>query len=434
MNTHNDSNIQTKPIVLVVDDSQSILTYVKGLLEEAGFRVFTASDGRMGLECIESHKPDIVLLDIEMPVMNGLEVLDKLGKPGRLFSIILLTSLSDIKNRIEGLDKGADDYITKPFDERELIARVSAAVRTTSLKRELESAKCIAEDALSKFRKAQSKVIEEQKINAIARLASGMAHEINNPLGFIQSNIGTLKNYSGILSEGASRFMEISAGGCNAEKVIKETLPWIKNSKLEFICRDIEPLISETLNGVTRISSILRCLLIMDQAVFYTETEVMDLNSIARIFDSPSCPELPQGVSIVTDLTDSPLMVTGKSDQLRIAIENIFKNAIHAVGEQGEIRVTTRLENNLACMEIRDSGEGIPEEIMPIVFEPFFTTGKSHETIGLGLTISQYFVQAHGGRITVESGAGAGTCVKILVPGNNEAGAGTEAQSIKGTK
>ncbi|HDH05494.1 MAG TPA: hybrid sensor histidine kinase/response regulator [Nitrospirae bacterium] len=423
MNTHNDSNIQTKPIALVVDDSQSISTYVRELLQEAGFRVFTASNGRIGLEYIESHNPDVVLLDIEMPVMNGLEVLDELGKLKRLFSIILLTSLSNIKTRIEGLNKGADDYITKPFDKRELIARVSVALRTTTLKRELESAKCIAEDALSKFRKAQNKVIEEQKINAIARLAAGMAHEINNPLGFIQSNIGALKKYSAILSEGAGRFIRISnsscAGCCSADKAIKELLPWIKKSKLEFIRRDIEPLVSETLKGVNRISSILRCLLIMDQAVFYTETEVLDLNDIVRIFEDLSCLGLPSGVSFVTDLTDSPLMVTGKSGQLRIATENIFKNAIRAVGEEGEIRVITRLEDNLACMEIRDSGEGIPLEIMTRVFEPFFTTGKSHETIGLGLTISQYFVQAHGGRITIQSAAGEGVCVKIMVPCSN---------------
>jgi CheY-like chemotaxis protein len=260
-----------KPCVLIVDDSQSIQKYVKGLLEGGGFMVLSATDGRMGLEYIEEKKPDVVLLDIEMPGMNGLEVLDELGKSKRLYSIILFTHLSDIRNRITGLDKGADDYITKPVQPDELLARVRAAARTTGLKRELAEAKKTAEDALDKFHETQNKLIEEQKISAVVKLASEMAHEINTPLGYIQSNVGTLERYSGILAEGTKRFIDLSNKfkdkDPGSERAVNEILNWLKKSKLESICLDIKPLISETIKGVERISSIIKSLLKMDQAV-----------------------------------------------------------------------------------------------------------------------------------------------------------------------
>jgi CheY-like chemotaxis protein len=270
-----------KPCVLIVDDSQSIQKYVKELLEGGGCRVFSATNGRMGLEYIEEKKPDVVLLDIEMPLMNGLEVLDELGKSKRLYSIILFTHLSDIRNRITGLDKGADDYITKPVQPDELLARVRAAARTTGLKKELAEAKKNTEDALYKFHETQRKLIGEQKIAAIAKLASGMAHEINNPLGYIKSNLGTLEKYSRILSEGATRCIDISNTfkdkSPGLDQSVDETLDWLRKSKLESICRDIEPLISETVEGIERISSIIKSLLKMDQAflnnMIITETE-----------------------------------------------------------------------------------------------------------------------------------------------------------------
>lgn len=274
-------NNRLKPGVLIVDDSRSIQKYVTKLLEDAGFRIFSATDGRMGMQCIESQNPDVVLLDIEMPVMNGLEVLDELEHHKRLYSIVLFTRLSDIKNRITGLEKGADDYIAKPIQPDELIAKVRAAARTAGLKRELAETKKTAEDALDKFHKTQNELIEEQQISALVKIASEMAHEINNPLGYIQGNVITLKRYSDILAEGTKRLMDLSnkfkEKDTGPEQAADEILKWLKKSKIESICRDIQPLISETLEGVERISSILKYLLMKDQAVLnnmiITETE-----------------------------------------------------------------------------------------------------------------------------------------------------------------
>lgn len=331
-------DIKDKPRVLIVDDSQSIREYVSGLLEDGGFTVFPATNGRMGLEYIESKKPDVVLLDIEMPLMTGLEMLDELRMSKRLYSIILFSHLSNIKNRITGLDKGADDYITKPVQPDELMARVRAAARTARLKKELAEAKKTADDAAEKLHETQKKLIEEKKIAAIARLASGMAHEINNPLSFIQSNLCTLKRYSGILAEGSKRIIDISNRMKGKDPVpdqaLDETHNWLKQSKVDFINQDIGPLISDTFEGVVRISSIVSCLLFMDRAVYYSESGTIDLNTLVKSLNNSSMLSLPPGVSLRIDTPDVPLNVIGKNDQLLIAIENILQNAVEAAGEE----------------------------------------------------------------------------------------------------
>ncbi len=135
--------------VLIIDDSKSVQEFVKELLENTGFITFSATNGRTGLEYINSKEPDVVLLDIEMPEMTGLEILDALDHSKRLYSIILFSQLTDKKKRVAGLSKGADDYITKPIDPDELIARVIAATRTAVLKKELAEAKMALEEKVS---------------------------------------------------------------------------------------------------------------------------------------------------------------------------------------------------------------------------------------------------------------------------------------------
>ena len=148
----NNENFTTNTqSVLIIDDSQSVRKYVKALLEEAGFNTFSANNGHTGLEYINSKHPDVVLLDVVMPVMTGLEVLDALDHSNRLYSIILFSHLSDKNKRIAGLNKGADDYITKPIEPDELIARVIAATRIAVLKKELAKAKMALDEKVQNF-------------------------------------------------------------------------------------------------------------------------------------------------------------------------------------------------------------------------------------------------------------------------------------------
>jgi two-component system NtrC family sensor kinase len=263
-------------------------------------------------------------------------------------------------------------------------------------------------------------ITDEEKITEIAKLVSGLAHHINNPMGFIKSNISTLVRYADVLTEGAQRLSALSeisrSGSAIRDDNIMEAVQWLNESKVNYICENIRPLISESLEGIDRISSVLQRLLIIDQVVRYANFVIIDLNRLIKSIDYSSEFSPSAGVSFRAAHCCYPLMVYGKVEQLRIAIESVLKNAVDAVGEQGEIKINTRLEDGFALLEIHDTGEGIPPGVITCVFEPFFSTKESINRVGMDLTISQYIIQAHGGRMKIRSGEGAGTCVSIWLP------------------
>lgn len=153
----------TTPLVLIVDDSRAVRTFVRELLEQVGYAVIEANDGIAGLEAIATRKPDVVLLDIEMPNKTGLEVLDELDVANRLFSIILFTTLSSLDAIVNGLERGADDYIVKPFKKDEFMARLAAAIRIAHNKKLLFEARMTAERTIEQMRQMQS-ILSDQKL------------------------------------------------------------------------------------------------------------------------------------------------------------------------------------------------------------------------------------------------------------------------------
>ncbi|HML78684.1 HD domain-containing phosphohydrolase [Geobacter sulfurreducens] len=153
----------TTPLVLIVDDSRAVRAFVRELLEQVGYAVIEANDGIAGLEAIATRKPDVVLLDIEMPNKTGLEVLDELDVANRLFSIILFTTLSSLDAIVDGLERGADDYIVKPFKKAEFMARLTAAIRIAHNKKLLFEAQMTAERTIEQMRRMQS-ILSDQKL------------------------------------------------------------------------------------------------------------------------------------------------------------------------------------------------------------------------------------------------------------------------------
>lgn len=156
-------------LVLIIDDSRAMRCIMRDLLEEAGYRVVEADDGVKGLQAIETEKPDVVLLDIEMPHKTGLEVLDELDANTRLFSVVLVSTLSSLDSIVNGLERGADDYIVKPFNETELVARVKAAVRTSYSKRQLIEARISAEKNVERLRQMQDELLHQKQIEEKVR-------------------------------------------------------------------------------------------------------------------------------------------------------------------------------------------------------------------------------------------------------------------------
>lgn len=211
--TQNDT-----PLVLIVDDSRAIRIFVRELLEQVGYAVIEANDGITGLEVIATRKPDVVLLDIEMPNKTGLEVLAELDATSRLFSVILFTTLSSIDSIVDGLERGADDYIVKPFKEAEFLARMTAAIRIARNKRLLFEARMKAEHTTEQLRQMQRIVsdqkLTEQKIREVSEAQNATIFAMAKLAEFRDEDTGghleRVREYCRLLAEDLSRHSSYS--------------------------------------------------------------------------------------------------------------------------------------------------------------------------------------------------------------------------------
>lgn len=397
--------------VLIIDDSRSIQRYVSELLAEAGYDVSSAFDGISGLDLIAGTEPDVVLLDVEMPGMDGIQVLGRLAETKHLFAVIMFTTNSSLEQIVGGLNKGADDYITKPFQAVELLARVAAAERSVALKRELALARRQANESLMQLHKTQAQLVEEKKIRAISRLAAGVAHEINSPLGFIKSNLSTLGKYSeyliGIINDCLDKTTL-------ASQIVASSLAF-DQKKFNVIRKDMSPLLQETQDGFFRIAEIVRNFTLIEQATCGVKAQEEDLNDILAGIVNTVQFRLPPTIQLILDLAPSPMPITGNLTMLNTLFTNILNNAVEAVGGAAEITIQTEKGNDTISCIVADSGCGITEENLPNVFDPFFTTRTSGH-FGLGLTVAQCFVQAHLGAIKMVSSGGCGTRVFVSFP------------------
>ncbi|QOX79677.1 response regulator [Trichlorobacter lovleyi] len=203
----------TTPLVLIVDDSRAVRVFVRELLEQAGYAVIEANDGVAGLEVLATRKPDVVLLDIEMPHKTGLEVLDELDASSRLYSVILFTTLSSLDSIVNGLERGADDYIVKPFKEAEFLARMTAAIRIAHNKRLLFEARLKAEQTNTQLRQLQSilsdQKLTEQKIREISEAQNATIFAMAKLAEFRDEDTGghleRVKEYCRLLADDLNR-------------------------------------------------------------------------------------------------------------------------------------------------------------------------------------------------------------------------------------
>lgn len=199
--------------ILVVDDDKKLTLLVRGFLEKEKYQVAEAYSGRMALDAIKEAKPDLIILDIMMPEMDGIEACKRIkaDKDTKMIPVIMLTSMSNVKDKVQGLNAGANDYITKPFNPEELIARVKAQLRIKFLENEL---------------------LRKEEVEAVVKMGIATAHEINNPLTAIIGNIElvlmkkeniseeNVTNLNSIL-ESALRIKEIVSKMINITRVVE---------------------------------------------------------------------------------------------------------------------------------------------------------------------------------------------------------------------
>ncbi|MEG4418734.1 response regulator [Microcoleus sp. LAD1_D5] len=456
-------NMETSTI-LIVDDNPSNLDVLSEALAGSGWEILVATDGETAIEQAEYSQPDLILLDVMMPGIDGFETCHRL-KASPLtneISVIFMTALSDIGDKVKGFNLGAVDYITKPFEQKEVLARVNLHLKLRSLtktlaeqnlmlKREIED-RLAAESALyqlaqelekrveertaqlsqalDNLKKAQVQIVQSEKMACLGQLVAGVAHEINNPVSFISSNLPPAKEHIADLIAMAKLCQYSFASTLEFEEKSQEL-------DLEFIVEDLPKIIDSMAVGTERLYNLsmsLRNFSRLDTSAL-TPVNIHDgLDSTLLILGHRLKGKGPHtAIKVIKQYGELPL-VECYPGQLNQVFMNVLANAIDSLEESTiscplcseqqqsndnpQIRICTEmLQGDRVMIRIADNGLGITPEIMQHLFTPMFTTKSVGKGTGLGLSISREIVEEkHGGQLTCISSPEGGVEFVIEIP------------------
>ncbi|CAN7457328.1 ATP-binding protein [Pseudoduganella sp. LjRoot289] len=270
------------------------------------------------------------------------------------------------------------------------------------------------QELISKLREAHEQLLQSEKMASIGQLAAGIAHEINNPVGFVNSNMGTLQNYVTTLFGVVDAYEQILSSP-SAPAPVQARIAAIRDeADLEFLREDVTALVKESMDGLKRVKDIVQALKDFSH-VGETEWQVADLHhgldSTLNIVSN----EIKYKCTVEKQYGALP-QIECLASQLNQVFMNLLVNAGHAIKERGTITLRTGAENGWVWVEVGDTGCGIPQENLNRIFEPFFTTKPVGSGTGLGLSLSYGIVAKHGGRIEVASELGKGTRFTVRLP------------------
>jgi signal transduction histidine kinase len=408
--------------VLVVDDTPTNLQVLFDLLSEQGYRVAIAKNGETALQRLQSYLPDLILLDVMMPGIDGFETCRCLkgADLSRDIPIIFMTALSDSVDKVKGLNLGAVDYITKPIQHEEVLARIRVHLQLYQLNRSLEQRIVERDQTLEELKHTQVQLVQSEKMSSLGQLMAGIAHEINNPVNFIHGNLTHVEEYTHSLIEMLQLYQQEYP---QSNPVIQEKA---EDLELDFIYEDLPQVVDSIKLGSDRIRQLvlsLRNFSRLDEA----ECKAVDLhegiNSTLLILQHrlKARPEMSE-INICRDFGALPLVECYPS-QLNQVFMNLLANAIDALEEAQPDNPTITIRTEIIDQQwvqitIADNGIGIPEAHKTRLFDPFFTTKPIGKGTGLGLSIThQVITEKHQGKMDCYSSVGKGTefIIKIRV-------------------
>ena len=425
--------------VLVVDDDPILRTQIKRLASQFVSEIRLAADGVEGLEIWRQWQPNVVVTDIFMPRMNGLEMCAAIKASDPHAQIIVITSGDDGDSLRLALEVGAERYISKPVDMHLLADAIGKCVRdqrqfedlrltrqvaalTEALQEQLEERKR-TEAALqleksehlvliNRLEEAHNQLLQSEKMASIGQLAAGVAHEINNPIGYVNSNLGTLQQYVGqflsLLSFYERHESELAPEHRDELARLKAELD------LPYMRQDVNELLAESLGGLQRVKRIVQDLKDFSH-VGDSEMQWANLESGLESTLNVVWNEIRYKADVIRDYGTVPEVECIPS-QINQVFMNLLVNASQAITEHGTITLRTRQTGDFVCVEIIDSGSGMPADVMKRIFDPFFTTKPVGTGTGLGLSITSTIIRKHNGRIDVSSEPGKGSTFRIFVP------------------
>ena len=410
-----------------MDDEEANLRLLTKWLVVLGYDIELATDGQEALRKVKAGGIDLIILDIMMPGMDGFQVCAELkaNQQSRRIPIIMVTALSDRESKLKGLKGGVDDFISKPIDQTEIITRTRNLLRVKEyedflknhnelLEQRVRERTADLESAYETLKSTQNQLLQQEKMATIGLLMAGIAHEINNPVGYISSNLGSLKKYGERMTGFISEQDEVIRTGGVAPRIVEQLAARRVKLKMAHILNDFPALLNESIEGAERIRKIVQDL----KGFSRTDTDeqaAADINQCLKSALSIVHNELKYKARITCEYGELPLTICNVQKLGQVFI-NLLINAAQAIETEGEITVNTRLENGWIFIAIRDTGCGIPEEIRQKIFDPFFTTKEVGKGTGLGLAICRDIINKHGGKLTLSSEIGMGTTFSVGIP------------------
>jgi signal transduction histidine kinase len=312
---------------------------------------------------------------------------------------------------------------------RHIIMVIDDITRKREMEKTLEDSNRMLKDALDELKITQSQLIQGEKLAGIGQLAAGIAHEINNPLAFIMSNMDTARRYMGKYNEVVNAYRDLRSSlyeaGCEGETEIREALKKIdtleKKNRMDFIKEDLEGMYGDARDGLERIRSIVTGLRMFSHADHQEDFGPYDLNAGIKNTLLVAHNAIKYSAAVEENLGSIP-EITANGGQINQVLLNMIINAVHAIEgmgarDTGIIKISTHSDMDYVYCIIEDNGTGIKKENINKIFDPFFTTKPVGKGTGLGLSISyEIVVNRHKGKLSVESVPGSGTRFTIKLP------------------
>ncbi len=388
--------------ILIVDDNPTNLNVLFDILEQAGFETLFARDGQTAIDRATETDPDLILLDIMMPGLNGFETCELLKKSKCTASIpiIFMTALSETSNVVKGLKSGAVDYVTKPFQNEEILTRIRTHLTIATLTKSLEEKNRelaeLNENLENLVEQKSQKLVEQEKSAIIGRMIQGVVHNLKNPLGII-SGYNKL-----ILDLSTENDDNVIKGHC---EVINEVTGRINQLTDDLLVVNREG--QKPISRITNINNVIR--------------KELDLLNIDSHFKNKVKKEIELDDAIECQLVDASI--------LSQILHNLVNNALDAMWKVDDykkrLKIRTYQDESVVFMEVTDTGCGIPPDDIKKIFDPFYTSkpargeannGDEPVGTGLGLYTCRELLKPVGGEISIRSEAGKGTTVTVSLP------------------
>lgn len=363
--------------ILLVDDETDYRAAILRRLKKRGLDPEQADSGAACLAVLEKQPIDVVVLDVKMPGMGGIEVLQRIKEKYPKTEVILLTGQASTQDGVEGMKAGAFDYLSKPVELEHLLAKVEQAYQKILYEEEKQMA------AVFKARMAQQMIVTE-RLASLGTLAVGVAHEINNPLAIIGEAAGWMNQL--LEREASSDFpwkrefhkalAKIETAILRARRITHQLLGLVKTDDSVFSAVSLSDLFGEAIDLVTREAS-------------------------------------KKDIQILSVVGEKAREIWTDPYRLRQVLINLLSNAVYASPHGGRITIRSEDCGHDVRITVDDAGSGIPKENLDKIFEPFFSTKKPGEGTGLGLFVSRGIVEKLGGDIRIESILGKGTSASV---------------------